>query len=99
MKKMTIKSIDRNLYKLIDNQNREYQLNLEFIGSNKPLKENDIIEISMELLNPYSNVYSSFYTFGKLDDITGRKNVSITDIDVIKIIIDNKEIYMKRLYG
>lgn len=99
MKKLVIKEIDKSIYKLIADEGLEYNLNLEFIGLDKELKINDSIEISMELLNPRSSSYSSFYTFGLLNDITGRNNVSITDDDVIKLIIDNKEIYMKRLYG
>lgn len=99
MKKLIIKNIDNTIYKLVDDKGLEYELNLEFIGLDKELKINDSIEISMELLNPRSSSYSAFYTFGKLDDITGRSNVSIDDNDVIKLIIDNEEIYMKRLYG
>ena len=99
MKKLIIKSIDNNIYKLIDNKGLEYELNIEFIGLSYELKESDMVEISMELLNPYSNYYSSFYTFGKLNDICGRDNIKLNDIDVIKLIIDNKEIYLKRLYG
>ena len=99
MKKLIIKNIDNTIYKLVDDKGLEYELNLEFIGLDKELKINNSIEISMELLNPRSSSYSSFYTFGLLNDITGRNNVSITDDDVIKLIIDDEEIYMKRLYG
>lgn len=99
MIKLVIKNIDNAIYKLIDDKGLEYRLNLEFIGLDRELKINDIIEISMELLNSKSSSYSAFYTFGLLDDVTGRSDVSITDNDVIKIITDNKEIYMKRLYG
>ncbi len=99
MIKLVIKGIDNTIYKLIDDRGFEYQLNLEFIGLDRKLKINDIIEISMELLNPKSNSYSAFYTFGLLDDITGRNNVSMNDLDVIKLIINDEEIYLKRLYG
>ena len=99
MKKLIIKNIDKTIYKLIDDRNIEYELNLEFIGLDKKLNINDSIEISMELLNSRSSSYSSFYTFGNLDDITGRKDISLNDNDIIKLIINNQEIYMKRLYG
>ena len=99
MIKLVIKGIDNTIYKLIDDKGFEYQLNLEFIGLDKELKINDIIEISMELLNTKSSSYSAFYTFGLLDDITGRDNVSMNDLDVIKLIINDEEIYLKRLYG
>ena len=99
MKRLVIKNIDNTIYKLMDNKGFEYILNLEFIGLDKKLNINDSIEISMELLNHRSNSYSSFYTFGNLDDITGRKDISLNDNDIIKLVIDNQEIYMKRLYG
>ena len=99
MIKLVIKGIDNTIYKLIDNKGFEYQLNLEFIGLDRKLKINDIIEISMELLNTKSSSYNAFYTFGLLDDITGRDNVSMNDLDVIKLIINDEEIYLKRLYG
>ena len=99
MNKLVIKDIDNTIYKLIDDKGFEYQLNLEFIGLDRELKINDIIEISVDLLNPNSNSYSSFYTFGLFNNPTGRNNVSINDNDVIKIIINNEEIYLKRLYG
>lgn len=99
MIKLVIKGIDNTIYKLIDDKGFEYQLNLEFIGLDRKLKINDIIEISMELLNPKSSSYNAFYTFGLLDDITGRNNVSMNDLDVIKLIINDEEIYLKRLYG
>ena len=99
MIKLVIKGIDNTIYKLIDDKGFEYQLNLEFIGLDRKLKINDIIEISMELLNPKSSSYNAFYTFGLLDDITGRNNISMNDLDVIKLIINDEEIYLKRLYG
>ena len=99
MIKLVIKGIDNTIYKLIDDRGFEYQLNLEFIGLDRKLKINDIIEISMELLNPKSSSYNAFYTFGLLDDITGRNNVSMNDLDVIKLIINDEKIYLKRLYG
>ncbi len=99
MIKLVIKNIDNTIYKLIDDRGLEYRLNLEFIGLDRELKINDIIEISMELLNSKSSSYSSFYTFGLLDDITGRDNVSMNDLDAIKLIINDEEIYLKRLYG
>lgn len=55
--------------------------------------------MSEELLYENYEGYSTSYTFGNMDSKYGKKNVSENDIDVIKIVVDKKEIYLKRLYG
>lgn len=100
MVKLTIKSIkNKYTYKLKDDSNKIYEFNLDFFGLDNNPKVNDIIHISAELLNPRYAGYSSFYTFGNIEDKSGKNNISLNDIDVIKIIIENKEIFLKRLYG
>lgn len=55
--------------------------------------------MSEELLNPKYEGFSNIYTFGSLESKYGKENISITDIDVIKVAINKLEIYLKRLYG
>ena len=55
--------------------------------------------MSEELLKKNYEGYNTNYTFGGLDSIYGKKDIELTDIDVIKLVIDKKEIYLKRLYG
>ena len=86
-------------YELEDMKENKYTLNLEFLDVEEKPKEGDYISISAELLNPRYEGYSTNYTFGKLDNEYGRKDLSPIDIDVIKVEIDKKEILLKRLYG
>lgn len=65
----------------------------------KDQRNGDYICIAEELLNPKYEGYSTSYTFGSLESIYGKENILINDIDIIKVIIDEKEIYLKRLYG
>ena len=52
-----------------------------------------------ELLKKNYEGYNTNYTFGGLDSKKRKKDIELTDIDVIKLVIDKKEIYLKRLYG
>lgn len=55
--------------------------------------------MSSELLNPRYEGFSTNYVFGTLEDTYGKKDIDLTDIDIIKVVINNLEIYLKRLYG
>ena len=51
------------------------------------------------LLNKQYDGYSTSYTFGSLESKYGKENISMDDVDVIKVVISGMEIYLKRLYG
>ena len=97
--RLIIKEINGYEYIFEDESNNEYKFNLEFLDLEKPLQIKNEIEINKELLNPKYDGYSTNYTFGSLDSVYGRNNLSLDDIDIIKVITDEKEIYLKRLYG
>lgn len=101
MIKLKIIEKDKENYKLISNKKDIYELTLQFFDINDEEKPdvNDYINISAELLNPMYKEYTTFFAFGKLDNICGKTNISLNDIDVIKIEKNNKEIILKRLYG
>ena len=82
-----------------DEKENKYTLNLDFFDIEESPKVGDYIYISAELLNPKYAGYSTSYTFGKLENKYGKENVSMNDIDVIKVVTNNLEIYQKRLYG
>lgn len=86
-------------YKLEDENNNKYKLVLDFLDVKDKPKIGDYIYINEELLNSRYDGYSTRYVFGNLENKYGKENISIDDIDVIKVIIDNLEIYLKRLYG
>ena len=97
--KLIIKDINGYEYIFEDEYNNEFKFNFEFLDIEKPLQIKDELDINSELLNPEYEGYSTNYTFGSLDSIYGRNNLSLDDIDVIKVVTDKKEIYLKRLYG
>lgn len=99
MIKLEVVKIDNYLYELKDENNVTYNLNLEFLDFEEPLQIGNQISMNSRLLDPEYEEYSTSYTFGNLDNKYGKENLTIDDIDVIKIIKDDKEIYLKRLYG
>ena len=85
MKKVKVVGIDKYLVSLEDSNNNKYQKNIEFYDIE--LKEGDIIYISDEVLKE-----PNVYTYGPLITATNMD-------DVIKIIKDDKSIYLQRYYG
>ncbi len=99
MIKLKIINIDGYIYNLKDTKKNNYTLNLEFFDIDKKLQIGDYIYMSAELLNPRYEGFSTNYVFGTLEDTYGKKDIDLTDIDIIKVVINNLEIYLKRLYG
>ena len=99
MIKLRISNSNGYLYELEDENNKKYSLNLEFFDLEEPLKVGNQICMSAKLLDSNYEGYSTSYTFGSLDSKYGRANLPLDDIDVIKVIEKDKEIYLKRLYG
>ena len=99
MIKLKIVNIDGYQYYLEDEDKRNYIFNLEFLDVEDGIKVGNFINISAELLNPRYAGYSTNYTFGSLESKYGKDKIKLNDIDVIKIETEDKEIYLKRLYG
>lgn len=99
MKKLQVIKIENYMYTLKAKHEEEYKINIEFLDIEKELKEGDYINLNEELLNPKYEGYSKSYTFGSLENEYGKPNISLEDVDVIKIETDELEIYLKRLYG
>lgn len=93
MIKLKIKKIDNFKYYLNDDNNKEYELKIEFHDIDEP-KVNDYILLDESLLN-----IDYLLAFGSLKSSYGHTIKSSQDKDVIVIISDNKEIFLKRLYG
>ena len=72
---------------------------MEFYDIDESPKIGDYLELSAELLNPMYAGYSVLYTFGNLKNPCGRNTTNMNNIDIIKLIMKNKEIILKRLYG
>ena len=88
MIKTEIISINNYDYVLSDGIDN-YNLNLEFYDLDNKLNIGDIIYIPKKLLKD-----NSVYTYGKIN-----KDKKENDDEYIKIISNNKEIYLQRYYG
>lgn len=99
MIKLEIEKIEGYIYTLKDETGKVYSLNLDFFEIEENIKIGDFIFFNEELLNKKYDGYSTSYTFGNLENKYGKSNILIDDIDVIRLITDDKEIYLKRLYG
>ena len=99
MKKLTITNINRYMYFLKDNEEKEYIFTFEFHNLEKEPAIGNNIYIADELLNDNYRGYSDFYAFGPLNSQYGRVITNENDPDIIVLDMDNKQIYLKRLYG
>lgn len=99
MKRLEMINKNNYEYHLKDEDEMIYHINLEFFDIPEELKSGDYIYIAEQLLNPRYEGYSVNYVFGGLDNKYGKENIEINDIDVIKLQMEGKEIYLKRLYG
>lgn len=99
MVKLKIININDYEYSLKDEEEHNYIINMEFFDVDEKPRIGDYIYINKELLNPKYDGYSTSYTFGSLENKYGKENIQMEDIDVIKVTLKNKEIYLKRLYG
>lgn len=95
MIKLKIDKINNFTYHLKDYNNKEYKFNLEFLDIEETPQIDDLIIINKDLLKENKHLLS----FGPLDSKYGRKIESNKDKDIIILIINNKEIPLKRLYG
>ena len=101
MKKLKILTINDASYTLIDDEEKIYNLVIDFLSVNRLPKENDIIIIDERLLDKEYEDYCFMYTFGDLDSKYGRNKDTLQEAETMRIIYndDSKEDLLKRLYG
>lgn len=101
MKKLKIVEINDANYTLIDDEEKTYNLVIDFLDIERLPKENDIIIINEKLLDKKYEDYCFMYTFGNLDSKYGRNKDTLEEVETLRIIYkdDNKEVMLKRLYG
>ena len=92
MVKLEIINKKEGLYYLKDSKNNNYEFSMEFYDIDESPKIGDYLELSAELLNPRYAGYN-------LKNPCGRNTTNMNNIDIIKLIMKNKEIILKRLYG
>ena len=99
MLRLEIINKENYIYCLQDENGNKYTFNLEFLDIEKIPDMGDYIWFSSELLNSEYEGYSTMYVFGSLENKYGKENISLDDIDVIKLELNSDEIFLKRLYG
>lgn len=103
MIKLRIYKILENVYYFHDINDNSYNLTIEFYDLDEMPKVNEYIFMDKSLLNPNYKGYSPVYAFAKIESNYGKKisldNMENNIIDLIKIQKNDKNIYLKRLYG
>lgn len=82
-------------YRLKDENGQSYKLNMEFYDLENPVQVGDLLYSNEELLKEEN----TFFSFGSLVGKYGRKITSSSDIDIVVLVNNQKEIYLKRFYG
>ena len=85
MKKVTVVAKEDYLYTLEDSNKKRYEINIEFYDAK--IDVGDVIFVDEKVLQEVN-----LYAYGPLK---GEARVE----DLIKIVKDNKDIYLQRYYG
>ena len=85
MKKVTVVAKEDYLYTLEDSNKKRYEINIEFYDTT--IDVGDVIFVDEKVLQEVN-----LYAYGPLK---GEARVE----DLIKIVKDNKDIYLQRYYG
>lgn len=96
MIRLKIKEINNSLYVLEDINNNVYELTIYFYDIDDKAQVNDYLYVQEKLL---SKINHSIISLGVLDSIYGKVIEEITDEDLVILITNNKNIYLKRYYG
>ena len=96
MIRLKIKEINNSLYVLEDINNNIYELTIYFYDIDNKVKVNDYLYMQEKLL---SKIYYSIISLGVLDSMYGKVIEELTDEDLVILITNNKNIYLKRYYG
>lgn len=96
---LKIDKINKNLYTLKDIEGTTYEIVLKFLDIDFTLDIGDSLYMNEKMLDERYEGYSTYYTFGNLNNSYGKEDISIKDIDIIRVTSKNKTILLKRLYG
>lgn len=96
MVKTTVKQIDNFTYTIIDENNHEYKLNIEFYDIKSNPKVGDVLYFHEKLLK---NIGYMLLSLGSISGIYGRNITSSEDEDIVILIENGEKIYLKRYYG
>ena len=96
MIRLDIKSVLGYNYLLVDNEDKEYNVNIEFYGIDENPMQGDILFLNEDLLNDINN---NMVSFGPLGEKYGKDISSNSDKDVVYLSCKNGAVYLKRFYG
>ena len=96
MVRLIIKSTLNYNYILVDNNDREYNVNIEFYGLQELPVVGDYLYVDETMLNEINN---NVVSFGPIDEKYGKDVISIDDSEVICLVHGNNSVYLKRFYG
>lgn len=96
MIKLVIKEISGYNYVLVDNDDRKYNVNIEFYGVQNLPMVGDTLYLDEKMLNEIDN---NMVSFGPIDEKYGKDVNSIDDSEVICLVHGNNSVYLKRFYG
>ena len=96
-----LKIVDKNNFEYVlkDMKEKVYNLNMEFLDIEDKIDIGNYIFFSEELLDPKYEGYSTSYVFGDLNNKYGKTNIELTDVDVIKVMTNDKYIYLKSIFN
>lgn len=94
MKELRVINKDGYRYILIDNDGKNYDLNIEIIDTDYDIKIGDILYISTVVVDK-----ERMFTLGKIDSKYGIDIEDINDLEVVVFVNDNIKYYFKRIYG
>lgn len=94
MIKLVIEDINDFNY-VVSDIDKKYNFMFEFHDVDNNPKVGDYMYVNEGLLREEN----SFFCFGKLDSKYGHDIEKIDDKELLVLVIDNKKIYLKRLYG
>lgn len=98
MIKLFIKSVVNNDYELMNNDNI-YKLNIKFYDIEKTPKVGDVVYMSERLLDKNYREYSDSYQFGVVNSPYGRDININSETEIICVVINEKNIFLKRVFG
>ena len=96
MIRLVIKRVLGYNYLLVDNEDKEYNVNIEFYGIDENPMQGDIIFLNEDLLNDINN---NMVSFGPLGEKYGKDISSSSDKDVVYLSCKYGAVYLKRFYG
>lgn len=94
MVELRIMNVDKFYYYLVDNNGREYNLDIQFYDIDENPTVGDYIYINQEILNS-----SKEFSFGSIMGEYGKNILDGNKEEIIVVKRENELIYLKRYYG